>query len=185
MEAVKFGNLGLKSIQDCQMWIRKNFSCHQYGLMLGRICGNVDTTNKANQFKTWESQIKLKISTGVEAAALQAVSSKRPRLFHVGKSAMVSKRNKSKLSQLANYAAWKSGGEGVHNYVVRQMNLLFATLSDEISYALGDNHNFVKANTLALRSLNDTVTFITQLMNYIDIIYDTSARQYRGVMIFG
>ena len=98
---------------------------------------------------------------------------------------MVSERNRLKLSQLANYAAWKSGGEGVRNYVVRQMNLLYATLSDEISYALGDDHNFVKANTLALRSLNDTVTFITQLMNYIDIIYDTSARQHRGVMIFG
>ena len=177
-EAVKFGNLGLKSIQDCQMWIRKNFSCHRYGLimdpllMLDRICGNDDAVNKANQFKTWESQIKLKISTGAEAAALQAVSFKRPRLFHAGKTAMVSERNKSKLSQLANYAAWKSGGEGVRNYVVRQMNLLYSTLSDEISYALGDDQNFVKANTLALRSLNDTVTFITQLMNYIDMIYD-------------
>jgi hypothetical protein len=81
-EAVKFGNLGLKSIQDCQMWIRKNFSCHRYGLimdpllMLDRICGNDDAVNKANQFKTWESQIKLKISTGAEAGPFGLRSSR-------------------------------------------------------------------------------------------------------------
>ena len=64
---------------------------------------------------------------------------------------LVSEQNESKLlNQLANYAVWMSGGKGAHIYVVRQMNLLYATLSDKISYALvGDNPIYATANSLA------------------------------------
>ena len=175
---VKFGGMGLRSIQDCQAWINQNFACYRYGLimdpllMLDRIWGDDGLGNKANQLKTWESRVKLGITTGAEEAALQAIMVKRPQLFHSGKTAMVSERNKSKLSQLPNFGAWKSGGEGVRNYVVRQMNVIYSTLSQEISYALGHDPALAKANALAVRSLNDTITFITQLMNFVDTMYE-------------
>ena len=175
---VKFGGLGLRSIQDCQAWINENFACYRYGLimdpllMLDRIWGDDGLGNKANQLKTWESRVKLGITTGAEEAALQAILVKRPQLFHSGKTAMVSERNKSRLSQLPNFAAWKSGGEGVRNYVVRQMNVIYSTLSQEIGYALGFDPALAKANALAVRSLNDTITFITQLLNFVDTMYE-------------
>ena len=155
---VKFGGLGLRSIQDCQVWINENFSCYRYGLimdpllMLDRIWGDDGLGNKVNQLKTWESRVKLGITTGAEEAALQAILVKRPQLFHSGKTAMVSERNKSRLSQLPNYAAWKSGGEGVRNYVVRQMNVIYSTLTQEIGYALGGDPGLAKANALAIRT---------------------------------
>ena len=177
-ESVKFGGLGLRSIQDCQEWIHKNFGCHRYGLMmdpllmLDRICGDERSGGKRNQFKTWESRIKLKITTGAEEAALQAIAYKRPFLFHTGKTAMVSERSKSKLDQMPSFATWKSGGEGVRNYIVKQMNVNYNTMTQEISFALGRSPEFSKANELAVRCLNDTVTFLTQLMNFVDTIYE-------------
>lgn len=176
--SVKFGGLGLRSIQDCQEWVYENFACHRYGLMmdpllmLDRICGDDRTGAKRNQFKTWESRIKLKITTGAEEAALQAISYKRPFLFHSGKTAMVTERNKSKLDQMPTFATWKSGGEGVRNYIVKQMNVNYNTMTQEISFALGRAPEFSKANALAVRCLNDTITFLTQLMNFVDTIYE-------------
>ena len=177
-DSVKFGGLGLRSIQDCQEWIHTHFVCYRYGLMmdplllLDRICGDDGIGTKSNKFKTWESRLKLKITTGAEESALHAISVKRPQLFHVGKTAMVSERNKSKLNQLPNFAAWKSGGEGVRNYIVKQMNSLYSTLTHEIAYALGSDPRFSKADTLAIRSLNDSITFLTQLMNFVDMSYE-------------
>ena len=177
-KGVSFGGLGLRSIQECQVWIEENFSCYRYGLimdpllMLDRVFGNDGSESKTNQLKVWEARIKLKISTGAEQSALQAISFRRPQLFHSGKAAMVSERNKSKLNQLPNFAMWKSGGEGVRNYIVNQMNTIYSSMTDEIAFALGCDARFMKANALALRSLNDTITFLTQLMNYVDVIYE-------------
>ena len=177
-KAVSFGGLGLRSIQECQAWIDENFSCYRYGLimdpllMLDRVFGNDGSESKTNQLKVWESRIKLKISTGAEQSALQALSFRRPQLFHSGKTAMVNERNKSKLNQLPSFKIWKSGGEGVRNYIVNQMNTIYSSMTEEITYALGCDPAFMKANALALRGLNDTVTFLTQLMNFVDVIYE-------------
>ena len=141
-------------------------------LMLDRICGNDGSVSRLNQFKTWESRHKLKIMTGAEEAALQAIAYKRPQLFQSGKTAMVSERNKSRLNQLPTFASWKSGGEGVRNFVVKQMNILYATITDEISYALGADPSLAKAYALAVRSLSDTVTFLTQLLNFVDASFE-------------
>lgn len=187
-KSVKFGGMGFRTIQDCQGWINDNFSCLRYGLfmdpllMLDRICGDDEGGTRHNQFKTWEARTKLKISTGAEQAALQAISCKRPHLFHTGKTAMVSERNKSKLNQLLTFSAWKSGGEGVRNYVVKQMNVLYGTITNEIDYALGYDPVYAKAHSLAVRSLNDTITFLTQMMNFVDTIYEKLLNQSKFTM---
>jgi hypothetical protein len=140
-------------------------------LLLDRICGDDGIGSKSNEFKTSKYRSKLRISYRSRESALHAISVKRPQLFHVGKSAMVSERNKSRLNQLPNFAAWKSGGEGVRNYIVKQMNGLYSTLTHEIAYALGSDPRFSKAEAVAVRCLNDSITFLTQLMNFIDMSY--------------
>lgn len=56
---------------------------------------------------------------------------------------------------------------------MKQMNVIYSTMSHENAYALGSDPRFAKAETLALRSLNNTVTFLTQqLMNFVDTIHD-------------
>ena len=140
--------------------------------MLDRIFGS-DDAEIDSQFKTLESRVKLKITTGAEAAAIKALYFKRPRIFHKGRVLMSSERNKSKLNKIPDYKkVWKAGGEGVRNHIVQQMNLLHITLSQDISYAFGGEAGLSQAQLLAMMSLNATITFLTPLLGFVDAIYE-------------
>ncbi len=85
---------------------------------------------------------------------------------------MVTTRNKSRLNKIPNISAWKSAGEGVRHYIVKRMNLMHTTILNEIAYAFGSDPSMVKANSLAVSSLNDTITFLTQVLSFIDSLYE-------------
>ena len=137
-------------------------------LMLDRVVGSDDAESDSH-FKTLESRVKLKIATGAEAATIKALYFKRPRLFHKGQVSMSTDCNKSKLIKLTDYKVWKAGGEGTHNYIVQRMNLLLQTISQDIGHVLGGDR---KAQLLATMCLNATITFVTQLLAFVDTIYD-------------
>jgi hypothetical protein len=173
-KSVKFAGLGWRTILDCQVWITTNFPSNRYGLimdpllMLDRVFGS-DDVEADSQFKTLESRVKLKIATGAEAAAIKALYFKRPRLFHSGQVSMATDRHKSKLNKLPDHKVWKAGGEGVHNHIVMRLNLLHLTISQDIGHVLGHDP---KGQLLASMCLNATVTFLTQMLAFVDSIYD-------------
>jgi hypothetical protein len=183
-ESVKFGGLGLRTLQECHGWVGDNFKNLRYGLvldpllLLDRIFGS-DDAEAESQFKVLESRVKLRISTGAEAAAIKALHFSRPRLFHHGRVAMVSERNTSKLSKLPTYKSWKSAGDGVSNYAIRQMNLIHSTVANDIGYAFGFDSQLTRAQVLATASLNASITFLTQLIGFIDTIYEKLLVQSR------
>ena len=123
--AVKFGGLGLKSLEECHSWVKAHFDENRYGLvmdpllMLERIFGG---DQESGQMKILESRKKLNIKTGSEATALTALAYPRPRQFHNDKVAMTTELNSSRLSKLPSYKSWNSGGQGVRNYITKQMN---------------------------------------------------------------
>ena len=82
---------------------------------------------------------------------------------------MFIKHNKSKLNKLTTHKVWKSGGEGVQKYIVKRMNLLLVTISQDIGHVLGKDP---KAQLLATMCLNASVTFLTQLMAFVDSSYE-------------
>lgn len=176
-KSIKFGGLGLRTLQECHTWIDENFKGLRYGLvmdpllMLDRIFGS-DDVEAESQFKILESRVKLKITTGAEAAAIKALHFNRPRLFHKGRVAMTSERNTSKLLKLPTFKSWKSGGEGVRNYITKQMNLIHSTVTHDIAYAFGSDPSLAQAQNVATTSLNATITFLTQLLGFIDTIYE-------------
>jgi hypothetical protein len=142
--------------------------------MLDRIFGS-DNVEAESQLKTLETRVKLKITTGAEAAATKAHHfNSRPRLFHKGRVVMTSERNTSKLSKLPNqHKSWMSGGEGVRNYTTKKMNVIHSTVSHGIGYAFGSNPRLSQARSVATTaSLNATITFSTQSMGFIDTIYE-------------
>jgi hypothetical protein len=63
---------------------------------------------------------------------------------------------------------WKAGGEGVQSHIIKRMNLLLSTILQVINHILRD---YPKAQLLAAMCLNATVTFITQLITFVDAIY--------------
>ncbi|KAI2505420.1 hypothetical protein MHU86_9033 [Fragilaria crotonensis] len=177
--AVKFGGLGFRSVNDCHVWAAKHFPGNRYGLimdpllMLDRICGVDDIHSSAgNTWKTMESRIKLKITTGAEAAALEALNNLRPRIFHVGRPAMMYLRNTSRLSKLLKQTDWKSGGGGVREHILKQMNILHASVTQDINHAFGGRAHLAQAHLIASQSLTATITSITQLMGAVDTIYE-------------
>ena len=60
-------------------------------------------------------------------------------------------------------------GEGVQAHIIKRMNLLLTTISQDINHVLARKP---KAQILATMCLNATVTFLTQLFTYIDSLYE-------------
>lgn len=112
--AIKFGNLGVRNLQECTKWVDANFSNHRYGLimdpliMLDRIFGD-DKVDPMTQLKTLESRLKLNIETGPEASSITSLSHSRPRIFHTGRPTMSCDQHSSRLNKLCKHSKWKTG----------------------------------------------------------------------------
>ena len=175
---VKFGELGFKTVSDCHDWAIANFPGRRYGLimdpllMLDKICGGGSKTSSDASWRNMELKIKLKITTGAEAAALDALNNVRPRLFHTGEASIEYVRNTSRLSKLLKHTSWESGGGGVRAHILKKMNHLHATITADIRTAFGGNPMiYGKAFHIATLSLTHTMTSLTQLVGAMDAIY--------------
>lgn len=104
--AIKFGNLGIRDLSDCSLWVTRYFSHFPYGLimdplvMLDRIYGDDDAGDSSGLMKSMELRYKLKIDSGGEGAALNALRYARPRIFHKGRPTIVSIQKESRASEL-------------------------------------------------------------------------------------
>jgi hypothetical protein len=175
--AVKFAGLVLRDVKDSIRWVENNFSCLRYGLildpllMLERIFGD-DEVDSGSFLKSMETRLKLRIETGGEASALNALRHARPRIFHKGRPCMVNVPNKSRLNLLPNHKDWKSGGEGMENFIINKMNVLYSSISADISNELGNDPGSMEAHYIATKCLTATVTFVTQLIATVNSIYE-------------
>ena len=153
-KSIKFGGLGLRTLQESNTWVLLNLPGLRHGpimdplLVLNRIF-RLDDVEAESQFKVLESSVKLRITTGAEAAAMKALHFNRPRLFHKGRVAMTSERNTSKLSKLPNHKSRKSRGEGVRNYVTKQMHLIYSTLTHDIAFIFRMDPKLAQAQAVA------------------------------------
>jgi hypothetical protein len=142
-------------------------------LMLDRICGMDDVHLSAgNSWKTMESRIKLKIFTGAEATALEALKNLRPRIFHVGHPPIMYLQIKSRLSKLLKQMDWKSGGAGVREYILKQMYIRHSSIAQDMSHTSGGRSRLVQAHLIVSQSLTLTATSVTQLLGAVDAIYE-------------
>ena len=178
-ETIKFANLGFKSVEDCDAWAKVNFKCRRYGLvmdpllLLDRVCRKTDLTSKDSTWKAMEGKINMKITTGAEAAALEALKNLRPRLFRTGEPSMVYERNTSRLNKLMSHKDWKSAaGGGVREHIMKRLNALNASISQEINNTLGKDLTQRDAHLVATLSLTASVTSVTNLVIAVDSIYD-------------
>jgi hypothetical protein len=173
VSTIKFAGLGFRNMQECHAWSMSNFPGRRYGLMLDRICGADELNSSAgNIWKTMESRINLKITTGAEAAALEALNNFRPRLFYSGRPAMSYERNTSRLSKLLKHGDWKMGGGGVREHIMKQMSILHSSKSHDINHAFGNKAEFVQAHMVSMLSLTATLTLLTLLVGAVDTIYE-------------
>ena len=79
----------------------------------------------------------------------------------------------SRLSLLGKPLNWKSGTDGIRNHIVERMNVLQPHIRDDTDYAFGRNHERDgKAQMIATLSLTASVSFITQMLNYVETLYE-------------
>jgi hypothetical protein len=174
---VKFGNLGLRNLQECSRWVATNYSDARYGLiidpltLLDRIFGD-DEVDPMTQLKTLESRLKLNIETGAESSSITSLGHSRPRIFHAGRPTMTCDQKTSRLNKLGKPSHWKTGGEGVRNYIIKQMNVLQSSIGSDIMFAFGNQPEHNRAQMIATLSLTASVAFLTQLMNYVDALFE-------------
>ena len=176
---VKFGNLGIRNLQESTHWVEQNFPATRYGVMidplilLERIYGN-DDIDSITQLKTWESRQKLGIETGSEETSLTALNNRRPRIFHCGRPTMSCDQNTSRLNKLKKHSVWKTGGQGVRNDIFERMNVLRPNMAADIEDAFAEGAEGVtpKAKVIATMCLAASVTFLTQLCNYVDALFE-------------
>jgi hypothetical protein len=173
--AIKFAGLGISDLSDCTAWINEHFKGYQYGLimdpllMLDRVYGDDEVAEGGGALlKAMELQYKMKIESGGEAAALNALRYSRPRVFHKGRPTIVSVQNKSRLNLLPSHSDWNPGGEGVMEFCVNKMNLLEDMISDEIGHTFRIEST---AHWIASKCLSATVSFLTQLFGCVESIY--------------
>ena len=136
--------------------------------MLDRIYGEDDVGDSSGLMKSMELRFKLKIDSGSEGAALNALRYSRPRIFHKGRPTIVSVAKKSRLNAIPSYEAWNGGGEGVMDFVIEKMNLLQDAVASDIEQTLEVGS---KGHWIATKCLAASVTFLTQLFGCVDTIY--------------
>ena len=176
---VKFGNLGIRNLQECSQWVEENFPPKRYGILidplilLDRIYGN-DEVDPITHLKEWESRQKLNIDSGSEQTSLTSMSYRRPRMFHSGRPSMSCDQNTSCLNKLKKHTVWKTGGDGMRNQIFDRMNELRRSMAAEIDDAFAGDEGGVtsKGHAIANMCLSASVTFITQLCNYVDTLFE-------------
>jgi hypothetical protein len=169
--AIKFGNLGIRNLQECTRWMKDFYVDAKYGLvidpltLLDRLFGD-DAVDPITQLKTMDTMSKLNIDTGGESSALTSLKHARPRIFHTGRPMMICDQKTSRLNLLCKPLKWKSGTDGIRNHITERMNVLQPHIRDDINYEFGKNaERDDKAQMIATLSLTASVTFITQLLN--------------------
>jgi hypothetical protein len=137
--------------------------------MLDRIYGEDDVTDSDAFLKAMETRYKMKIDSGNEAAALNALKKDaRPRVFHKGRPTMVSVQNKSRLNLIPTHSDWNPGGEGIMDFCVSKLNELEEAITGEISEIFEVK---TVAHWIATKCLGASVKFLTQLFGCVDVIY--------------
>ena len=174
--SIKFASLGFSDLHECGQWIDLHLSGFQYDLfmdpllMLDRVYGDDEVgEGGAGPLKVMELQFKMRIESGNEASALNALRFARPRVFHKGRPTIVSVQNKFHLSLLPSHAEWNPGGEGIMDFCINKINLLEDVISDEISHTTFQIET--TAHFVASKCLSATVSFLTQLFGAIESIY--------------
>ena len=106
---IKFGGLGIADLQDCLIWVDRYLPGYQYGLFMDpllildlvhgedHVKGGSESGSILNKMNL---QAKLNMRSGGETAALDAMRFARPRKFHLGRPTTLTRRVKSRLSEL-------------------------------------------------------------------------------------
>ena len=175
--AISFAGLGFRSQIEVQAWVAAELKTHSFGLfpdvytLLDWIYAASDAEDTL--LTRLEKLYKLKIESGAEARAMNAFEQKIPRIFHKGKGSLIVKGGESHLTNVPTYDAWWNNGMGMKD----RLHDDITTVEEGFKNLIADRLDVSsKAYAIASLALKESVTWLMELINFIDETYESLVR---------
>jgi hypothetical protein len=175
-DAITFGGLGHRSVDDTRAWATRNKDAAEaFGLFPDcfSILEWMQHTERDNltEMKTLR---KLGVSTLAEVKAMAAFDSILPRvLIGSGSLPMVVMKNESSFPAVKTFAYWSNQGAGMRSKLSDDLKSIREGIYNQIKMRLSPGST---ESNLAMLSLNMSVTWLESLFNFIDDTYESLTR---------
>ena len=166
--AIKFGNLGLSSIDDCKAWVSMKFGSRAYGLLFDiclvlEWCASQESGDVLSMLTTMEKRHKMQISTTNDARALYAMKLEFPQILY--KDLPGTGKDPSFLTAMKDHEDWDAPETGVRDRIIHHLGNMHGMFGEQISVTMA---NEPEARSLAMSMLSMSVGCCRELINYFD-----------------
>ena len=175
--AISFAGLGFRSQVEVQAWVAVELKTHSFGLfpdvytLLDWIYAASDAEDTL--LTRLEKLHKLKIESGAEARAMNAFENKIPRILHKGKGSLIVRGGESHLTNIPTYDAWWNNGMGMKD----RLHDDITTVEEGFKNLIADRlESGSKAYSIASLALKESITWLMELINFIDETYESLVR---------
>ena len=166
--AIKFGNLGLSTVDDCKAWVAMKFGSRAYGLffdlpLILEWCAAQEHGDVLSMLTTMEKRHKMQIATTNEARALYAMKLEFPQFFY--KDLPGTGRDPSFLTAMKDYEDWESPETGVRDRIINKIGTMHSMFGEQIAITMSGEP---EARALATSMLSVSIGCCRELINYFD-----------------
>ena len=165
---IKFGNLGVATVDDCKAWVALKFGSRAYGLLFDlnlvlEWCAPQENGDVLSMLTTMEKRHKMQIATTNEARAIYAMKNEFPQLLY--KDFPGTGRDPSFLTAMKEYSDWESPETGVRDRILNRLGNMNSMFGEQIATTMA---NEPEARSLALSMLSVSVGCCRELVTYFD-----------------
>ena len=165
---IKFGNLGLATVDDCKAWVALKFGSRANGLLFDlnlvlEWCAPQENGDVLSMLTTMEKRHKMQIATTNEARAIYAMKNEFPQLLY--KDFPGTGRDPSFLTAMKEYLDWESPETGVRDRILNRLGNMNSMFGEQIATTMA---NEPEARSLALSMLSVSVGCCRELVTYFD-----------------
>ena len=166
--AIKFGNLGLSSVDDCKAWIALKFGFRAYGLLFDvclvlEWCSSQENGDVLSMLTTMEKRHKMKISTTNDARALYAMKLEFPQILY--KDLPGTGKDPSFLTAMKELEDWDAPETGVRDRIIHKLGSMHSMFGEQITIVM---ENEPEARSLAMSMLSMSIGCCREMINYFD-----------------
>ena len=166
--AIKFGNLGLSTVDDCKAWVAMKFGSRAYGLFFDlplvlEWCASQEHGDVLSMLTTMEKRHKMQIATTNEARSLYAMKLEFPQILY--KDLPGTGRDPSFLTAMKDYEDWEAPETGVRDRIINKIGNMQSMFGEQIAITMSGEP---EARALANSMLSVSIGCCRELVNYFD-----------------
>jgi outer membrane murein-binding lipoprotein Lpp len=180
-EAVKFFGLGFRDNREAEAWITTYMDDCSYGFIVDAhmVFEHVFSyvSESESTIKQLQGLNKLKIDNLTQSLAISSFETRIPKYFSKSASVAVSMLKKPSFShfdQIPSYTEWNASTHGYRERLRDELKFFDMAHTKLIEQNLSDNQ---QAYNLAKLSMAESITWIFQLIMYLDDTYNDLVRQ--------